>query len=151
MLVDMNGRAKIALIGGTAVLALAGIGGGVAFASSPGTTPTPTASAPSAPTAPARHAKHRALPRRVEHGEFTVRTKHGTVVVDVQRGTVSAVSATSVTVRSRDGFTAHYTVGATSKVREHQRSSAISAVHAGDRVRVVAVGHTVRRLADSGT
>jgi len=38
----------------------------------------------------------------VEHGEFTVHTKTGDKVVDVQRGVVTAVNATSVTVKSTD-------------------------------------------------
>ena len=145
----MTRRVKIALVAGAAVLALGGIGGGVAFAASsapstPGTTPA----------APARHHAHpraRNLLRRVEHGQFTVRTKQGTEVVDVQRGAVTAVGATSVTVRSQDGFSAHYSVGPAAKVREDGKPSAIASVHVGDHVRVLAVGDSVRRLADSGS
>lgn len=147
----MTRRVKIALIAGTAVLALAGIGGGVAFASS-STPSTPATPAPSASAAPASHRTHaRKLLARAEHGQLTVRTKHGTEVVDVQRGTVTAVGSTSVTVRSRDGFSARYSVGPKSKIREHRQAAKIASVHVGDRVRVVAVGNTVRGLADAGS
>jgi hypothetical protein len=141
----MTRRMKIGLVAGSAALALAGIGGGVAFAAG-GSTTAPAA----APTA--AHAPARAHLRHVEHGELTVRTKHGAQVVDVQRGQVTAVSPTSVTIRSKDGFSATYVVGSTSKVRAARKAATISAVKAGDRVGVVAVRSggvvTVRRLAD---
>jgi hypothetical protein len=139
---------KIGLVAGSVALALAGIGGGVAFAaggSTPPTAATPTAAAHS-PAAAKR------LGRRVEHGEVTVRKGKGTQVVDTQRGQVTAVGATSVTVRSKDGFSATYVVGSTSKVRAAKKQATISAVKAGDQVGVVAIRSgsvvTVRRLAD---
>ncbi|MGA8978378.1 MAG: hypothetical protein WB473_04595 [Pedococcus sp.] len=47
----------------------------------------------------------------VQHGEFTVQDAAGkAVVMTMQRGTVTAASATSVTVRSADGFSATYAV-----------------------------------------
>jgi hypothetical protein len=148
----MTKRTKIALVAGTAVLALAGIGGGVAMAS--GTTApaatTTVAATPATPAAPAHPHRARGLLRRTEHGEVTVRTKKGDQVIDVQRGQVTAVSTTSVTVRSKDGFTATYKVSGTSKVRSKKKTAAISAVHNGDRVLVVAATGTVRRLADAG-
>jgi Cu/Ag efflux protein CusF len=136
---------KIGLVAGSVVLALAGIGGGVAFAAGGSTPPVAT------PAASATH--HKARPaRRAEHGELTVRAGKGTQVVDVQRGQVTAVSATSVTVRSKDGFSATYVVGSSSKVRAAKKAASISAVRTGDRVGVVAVRSggvvTVRRLAD---
>jgi hypothetical protein len=147
----MTNRTKIALVAGTAVLALAGIGGGVAIASGT-TTPAPAATTTAA--APAHPHRARALLRRAEHGEVTVRTKKGDRVLDVQRGQVTAVSPTSVTVRSKDGFSAAYAVTSTSKVRGKKKPTTISAVHNGDRVLVIAVHDgsttTVRRLADAG-
>jgi hypothetical protein len=141
----MTKRTKIALVAGTAVLALGGIGGGVAIAS--GTTAPATTAAAAAPAHPHRA---RGLLRRAEHAEVTVRTKQGDRVVDVQRGQVTAVSPTSVTVRSKDGFSATYKVAGTSKVRSKKKQSSIAAVHANDRVVVVASASTVRRLADAG-
>jgi hypothetical protein len=142
----MTRRTKIGLVAGSIALALAGIGGGVAFAAgSPSTPATPSTAAP------AQH--HKARPgKRVEHGELTVRTRSGPQVVDVQRGQVTAVSSTSLTVRSKDGFSATYVVGSSSKVRAAKKQATISAVRTGDRVGVVAVRSgsvvTVRRLAD---
>ncbi|HYS41514.1 MAG TPA: hypothetical protein VEO01_38350 [Pseudonocardiaceae bacterium] len=146
----MMKRTKGALIAGTAVLAMAGVGGGIAFAAN--STPSTTTTSP-APTAPATGHQHRAY-GRVEHGQLTVRTKTGDQVLDVQRGQVTSVSATSVTVRSQDGFTATYGVSSTSIVRVQQKVSTIANVHTGDRVAVAAVHSgstdTIRRIADAG-
>ena len=148
-------RTRIALITGIAAVALTA--GGVAFAASQ-SGPTPAAftaavtSAPSAsPAAGARkHAAHGWL-ARLEHGEFTVRTKKGDQVIDIQRGQVTAVSATSVTVKSADGFTATYTVNGDTKVRKDKHLVAIGDVHTGDKVGVLAVnsgGDTAKRITD---
>ena len=45
------------------------------------------------------------------HGEAVVQTDEGTKTVVVQRGAVTAVAATSVTVKSTDGFTLTWTFG----------------------------------------
>ncbi|HEY3609545.1 MAG TPA: hypothetical protein VGL06_18735 [Pseudonocardiaceae bacterium] len=152
----MMKRTKGALIAGTAVLAMAGVGGGIAFAAdSTPTTTAPTTWAAPATSAPAGH-QHRArgLAGRVEHGQFTVRTKTGDQVLGIQRGQVTSVGATSVTVRSADGFTATYGVSSTSKVRVQRQTSTIANVHTGDRVAVAALHSgstdTVRSIADGG-
>jgi hypothetical protein len=44
----------------------------------------------------------------VQHGELTVQQNGKPVVMTVQRGTVTSVSATSIAVKSDDGFTARY-------------------------------------------
>jgi hypothetical protein len=144
----MMKRTKGALIAGTAALAMAGVGGGIAFAanSTPSTTTT-------SPTAPTTGHQHRAA-ARVEHGQLTVRTKTGDQLLDVQRGQVTAVSPTSVTIRSQDGFTATYGVSSTSTVRVQKKASTIANVHTGDQVAVAAVHSgntdTIRRIADAG-
>jgi hypothetical protein len=52
----------------------------------------------------------------VQHGEFTVQGTDGQpTTMTLQRGTVTAASATSVTVKSGDGFTATYAVDATTR------------------------------------
>jgi hypothetical protein len=153
----MMKRTKIALVAGAAALAMAGIGGGIAFAADSGpttTTPTSPGATPSAPSSPhAHHGVRRSQGGAMEHGELTVRTKTGDRVIDVQRGQVSAVSATSVTVRSTDGFTATYTVGSASKVRVRKNASTIANVHTGDNVAVAATKsgntNTLRRLTDA--
>jgi Cu/Ag efflux protein CusF len=145
----MMKRTKGALIAGTAVLAMAGVGGGIAFAAN---SSTPTTTTPSAP-APQQH-KARGLVGRVEHGQITVRTKTGDQALDIQRGQVTSVGATSVTVRSTDGFTATYAVSGTSTVRVQKKTSTIADVHNGDQVAVAALHtgntDTIRRIADAG-
>lgn len=150
------------MIAGAAVVALIGIGGGVAFATSgsgsstpaaltAATTPTSGANAPANGTT--KH-KHRGLLDRAEHGSVTVKTKTGTEVIDVQRGTVTAVSPTSITVKSQDGFTATYVVDSTTKVRKTGQQSAIANVANGDEVAIAAVHSgstdTAKRIGDHG-
>ena len=69
----------------------------------------------------------------VLHGEFTaVDPNGGYRTIDVQSGTVTAVSASSITVKSQDGFTRTYVV------------STKTLVDAGrDGIADVKVGHTV--------
>jgi hypothetical protein len=151
------------MIAGAAVVALVGIGGGVAFAISGSGSPMPantltaatSTSAPATPKdGPAKH-KHKGLLDRAEHGQVTVRTKTGTEVVDLQRGQVTAVSPTSITVKSADGFTGTYVVDSTTKVSKTGQSSAIGNVANGDNV-VIAATHTgntdtAKRIGDHGT
>jgi hypothetical protein len=147
----MMKRTKGALIAGTAVLAMAGVGGGIAFAAN---SSTPTTTTPSAPAPAAQQHKARGLVGRVEHGQITVRTKTGDQTLDIQRGQVTSVSATSVTVRSTDGFTATYAVSGTSTVRVQKKTSTIADVHNGDQVAVAGLHtgntDTIRRIADAG-
>lgn len=146
-------------------LALAGaVGIGVASAD-PTASATPSASASATPGAGSTakpdkdkaKAGHRAkgdLTRRALHGEVTLGGKQHEVV-DFQRGTVSAVSATSITVQSKDGYSATYVVDARTKVRQAKQQAAIADVKTGDKVRVVGVkdGSTVTatRIADRTT
>jgi hypothetical protein len=112
---------KTAMIAGAAVVALVGIGGGVAFATSgdgsapnttltAATTSTPPTSGSDTPAGSSSKHKHRGLLARAEHGQVTVRVKTGTELIDLQRGLVIAVSPTSITVKSQDGFTGTYVV-----------------------------------------
>lgn len=160
----MMKRTKITLVAGLAALALAGIGTGAAFAAGGGTpvqrasltasTAPASGSSTASPTAAPAGKRVRTLLARTEHGELTLRAKNGTRVVDVQRGTVTAVSPTSISVRSADGFTATYAVASTSKVTSKGTVSAIADVHAGDDVSVAALKNggtdTVLHLRDAG-
>ncbi|KRF28502.1 hypothetical protein [Phycicoccus sp. Soil802] len=67
----------------------------------------------------------------VQHGEFTVQQDGKAVVMTVQRGTVTKSSATSVTVKSDDAFTATYVIGDDTRTRK-------GAPAVGDSVLVVA-------------
>jgi hypothetical protein len=52
----------------------------------------------------------------VQHGEFTTQDASGkATVMTLQRGTVTTASATSLTVKSADGFTATYAVDANTR------------------------------------
>jgi hypothetical protein len=119
----------------------------VSAAFSAATTPTTGTATPDA----GKHARGGWL-RRLEHGEFTVRTKSGHEVIAVQRGQVTSVTATQITVKSADGFTATYTVDANTKVRKAKQAATIAAVHTGDKIGVFAVDNgsieTAKRIAD---
>jgi hypothetical protein len=151
-------RTKTVVVAGVAALAVAGIGGGVAFAANSGSGSAPVVLAAASTPAPSTSAplakakKHHRLLARAEHAEATLRTKTGTEVVDYQRGTVTASSPTSITVRSKDGFTATYVVNSGTKVTKAKQKSAIADVATNDNVIVVAVKSgdtgTARRIAD---
>ncbi|HEY4453633.1 MAG TPA: hypothetical protein VGN81_04910 [Pseudonocardiaceae bacterium] len=154
---------KTTMIAGAAVVALIGIGGGVAFATSGSgsSTPTSTLTAATTPTSgtntpadgPSKR-KHHGLLDRAEHGQVTVRAKTGTEVIDLQRGLVTAVSPTSITVKSQDGFSATYVVNSTTKVRKTGQQSAIANVANGDNVVIAAIHSgstdTAKRIGDHG-
>jgi hypothetical protein len=78
----------------------------------------------------------RALAKNVEHGEVVVKTKDGDKTIDVQRGTVTAISSTSITVRSSDGFSETWTFGSPIHVIEHRTTVQPSNVTAGATVGV---------------
>ncbi len=76
----------------------------------------------------------RELRKHVEHGQITVETKKGDQTIAVQRGTVTAISATSVTVKSTDGFSLTWTIGSPVSVLDHGTKSDVSAIKAGETV-----------------
>jgi hypothetical protein len=158
----LRGRRPVA-IAGVAIAALAG-GAGVGYAAThslaknnaPDTTtaaaaaaPTPSASAPPAPG-------FRGGPFRrvfvggpglgflgfgfgggVVHGQVTVpKSGGGYETLDVQQGTVSAVSSTSITVKSADGYSASYVVS--TKTLVDAQADGIGSVKKGDTVSIIA-------------
>jgi hypothetical protein len=84
------------------------------------------------------------------HGSFVVPKQGGYQTVDGQVGTVTGVSATSITVRSVDGFTQSYTIDAATMVNAQR--DGIAAVKTGDEVGVVAIesgsGRTAVQIVD---
>jgi hypothetical protein len=62
------------------------------------------------------------LRRNTLHGEVTVRGKDGVKTVVVQRGTITAVTTTSVSVRSTDGFALTWTFGAKLRVAQNRKA-----------------------------
>ena len=80
--------------------------------------------------------RHNGLLRRALHGEATL-GGHQRVVV-FQRGVVGAVNATSLTLRSEDGFTATYLLNSETRVRRLRQPATVSDIRAKDKVRVLA-------------
>jgi hypothetical protein len=139
-------RTSKLIAAGVGTLALAGgIGAGVSYAAGPTPGPTgaptasPTAQTPKSPANPKDGArKGRALLARALHGEVTLAgPKHR--VVDFQRGTVEAVSATSVTVQSKDGFSATYVLGSHTVVFKAGVAATAADIQSNHAVRVLAV------------
>jgi hypothetical protein len=79
------------------------------------------------------------LEGRLLHGQFVVlgKDKKPTTLAE-QRGTVSAVSPTSISFTSTDGFKQTYVVGSATKVRVDGKKSAIADVKAGQTATVIA-------------
>jgi hypothetical protein len=106
--------------------------------------PAPSASAPAHPAL--RTGKlRRELARHVLHGEVVVQTRQGDRTIDVQRGAVTAVTDTTVTVKSPDGFSQTWTFGNPLRVVQHGAKADKSAVKVGTEVGVAGVqnGSTV--------
>jgi hypothetical protein len=133
-------------------VAVAGPGGAVPAAgegefATASPTPSGTAAAPD-PDAPGRHGKRGGFPpgrfggalaKGMLHGEFVVKGEDGKITtMVVQHGAVTAVSATSVSLKSEDGFTGTYAVGSDTRVRVAGGPDAISGVKTGNQAWVVA-------------
>lgn len=147
----MNTRTKIGAISLSAVAWVGAVGVGISYADDPTTSPSPSATSTSNASPGQPHNKQgdqhkkqgehaqRALLKRALHGEVTLGGKKTTRVIDFQRGNVQQVSATSITVKSIDGFTATYVVTGDTRVRQAGEVGTLADVKTGDKVRVVAV------------
>jgi hypothetical protein len=155
------GSRRVAVLAGViAVGVLAGAGVAVAATSSPSPTPTPTAAPPSPSSPSARPPLHGLLPNghpwRI-HGALPfgpafagpgllggglLGAVHGTVVVPksgggyqtvaFQNGKVTAVSSTSITLRSADGYSHTYQV--TSSTMVNAQRDGIGSIKTGNQV-----------------
>jgi len=73
------------------------------------------------------------------HGQVTVpKSGGGYQTLDLQRGAVTAVSSSSITVRSADGYSATYSVSSSTEV--NAQAAGIGTVKTGDNVIVTATG-----------
>jgi hypothetical protein len=81
-----------------------------------------------------RHPQKVLLGRNVLHGEAVVQTKDGNVTVMVQRGEVTAISSTSVSVKSSDGFTMTWSFHPELRVIERRTTIQPSEIKAGSQV-----------------
>ncbi len=85
---------------------------------------------------------------RMLHGEAVVRDKDGKfVTVYTQRGEVTAVSATSITLKSADGFVSTYAINAETKIGKERTAGEIADIKVGDEAGVVAVKSGGSKLA----
>jgi hypothetical protein len=82
------------------------------FGTAADATATPAPAASKGANHPLRHKLVRfAFGKRALHGEAVVQTDDGLKTVVVQRGTITAASATTITVKSTDGYTVTWTFG----------------------------------------
>lgn len=122
----------------TAGVLTTGLGAGALGVASAAGTPSPAPSVKAG--APGAAAKaHRPLLKRTLHGEFAVR-RHGAIAtVAIQRGEITAVSASSITLKSADGYLGTYAVTQDTKVRHAGSPVAIGTLTTGERAMVFAV------------
>jgi len=114
--------------------ALQAVGFDTGLAAAPGPSVSASAAAPAAGHRKARVRQY--LRKNTLHGEVTVQGKDGVKTIVVQRGTVTAVTSTSVSVKSTDGFTATWTFGDKLKVVQDKKAVTASAVKTGAEVGV---------------
>lgn len=114
---------------------------GAVAAADPG--PAPSASAAAGRNPAGRDGVRRRHPlvryafgRSALHGEAVVATEDGTKTVVVQRGVVTAIDATSITVKSTDGFTLTWSFGTPITVLERRTQVQPSAIAVGTEVGV---------------
>lgn len=100
--------------------------------------PAPSGSPAAGTGSKAGHARgiRRELRRNVLHGQVVVRTKEGTQTVAVQRGQITAVSPTSLTVKSTDGFSQTWQLGKDTRVRVDKKKSDAAALKVNQQVGV---------------
>ncbi|MDQ1720463.1 MAG: hypothetical protein QOI26_197 [Pseudonocardiales bacterium] len=146
--------AAVVLGAGTAALAASGGGASPAPSASGKSSVAPGAAAPdtAARGEKARKPAVRALGRAL-HAQWVTRDRgsgNGFVTHDAIRGEVTAVSATSITVKALDGVSQTYAVTDATKVRHRKAApgagkgtaGTISDVHTGDQVAVAGTGAT---------
>lgn len=145
----MKELTKSILAGVSTVALVGGIGAGLAYADTPSDEPTTSPTAASSPTEHTakpdkgdRNGQRRGFVRRhllarALHGEVTLAGEKHRVIV-FQRGEVQEVNATSVTVKSNDGFAETYLLTDDTKVRENRERAEVSDIDTSDKVLVVA-------------
>jgi hypothetical protein len=134
-LIDNRWRAA----GTVAAVAATTVAGGVAWASTGDNTPAPSTSPSTQQNAPQDKGPggRGGMFGDALHGEFvTAKDGGGYETIATQQGEVTAVSATSITVKSADGYSRTYTVNADTKVNN---SGKIADITTGETVRIRAV------------
>ncbi|WP_104063043.1 hypothetical protein [Arthrobacter sp. 4R501] len=127
-------RFRKALLAGVIALALTGTGVAIAWSATDAPSPSPSASAPGK----SDKAKGQEKPAKAQrpqhlHSESVVKKADGTFeTVLTQQGTVEAVSETSLTVKSEDGFTQTYAVNAETRIIKFPAPAADGSPATGD-------------------
>lgn len=141
-------RIAVAVVAGTALLGTATVA--AAAAKPAGGTRARTESSATR-RRPLLSPELRAQLRETGHVETVRHTRRrGDLTLELQRGTITAVSATSITLLSKDGYQHSYAVAPETKVRERGKPIAISELRVGERAMVVALrtpaGDVARRI-----
>lgn len=145
-------RFRKVLLAGVVALALTGTGVAIAWSAD---TPSPSPSPSASEKAGGQEKPAKAQRPQHLHSESVVKKADGTFeAVLTQQGTVDAVSATSVTVKSEDGFTQTYAVNADTRVVKFPAPAADGSPAKGDdgkrlkrsevTIAEIAMGETVR-------
>jgi hypothetical protein len=134
---------KIVIAGSAAAIVL---GAGTAALAVSGSSTAPSAPSSSAPANAAGHAKRAEL-RRALHATWVTRNGKGStgfVTHDEIRGQVTALSATSITVKAADNVSQTYAITSSTKVHLRAdgkgKAGTIGEVKSGDRVIVIGTG-----------
>ena len=134
MLVRDPFKIRKTVLAGAVALALTGTGVAIAWAADP---PSPSPSSSSAPGNSEKGPGHNkpAKSQRPQHlhGESVVKKTDGTLQANLdQRGTVEAVSETSITVKSEDGYSQTYAVNAETKIHKAPAAASESSKETDD-------------------
>lgn len=118
-------RIRKALLAGAVALALTGTGVAIAWSATDLAPATTSPSSSASPSEPAKGKKDKSQRPQHLHSESVVKKADGTFETELsQQGTVDAVSLTSVTVKSEDGFTQSYTVNADTRIIKYPAPAA---------------------------
>lgn len=131
-------RVRKAILAGGVALALAGAGTAITWAAADSPpSPAPSQSAPGqagkSDKAPGQEKRAKAQRPQHLHSESVVKKTDGTFETELaQHGTVDAVSDTSITVRSEDGFTRTYAINADTRIIKFPAAGADGSPAKGD-------------------
>ncbi|WP_248761871.1 hypothetical protein [Pseudarthrobacter sp. SSS035] len=127
-------RFRKVLLAGVVALALTGTGVAIAWSATDTPSQSPSASAPGkSDKAPGQEKPAKAQRPQHLHSESVVKKADGTFeTVLAQQGTVEAVSETSLTVKSEDGFSQTYAVNAETRIIKFPAPAADGSPATGD-------------------
>jgi hypothetical protein len=119
-------RSRIGLLFSAAALTFVGVLPPAIATAQPTPEPPPPSSSSSS-----KHSEHSDMLNGVLHGEGLVQTKDGPVRVALQNGEATRVTATTVTVRSTDGYTRSWQLAQNLKVYDQRHTLQPGGVRAG--------------------